>query len=320
MGRPIASEHNKKIGLTFANIVTEKVPGKGSHSIIDRAGKYSIFRALSICCPASVRNEDPYVGRHGMTEIEFNKHLEKNGFVKMRTRSPYSEDWEDTEDCRNVQGIRYFYTGRRWRNPADKHDLEILEQGWKECLAPSTALKLDHFLNVCMEFHNEWNKLTSRKRMSSLTSSECSPNKKLRTHSPISDLSSNCGETQSELEEEAIFYLNAKQEFEVGNKVEYDSFVLTSETSGVSDEIEMHLSEVEGLNAETLHMIEPVTRDPALCQSMSTKRSRSIATGQIGQADNNTSLVDFINNHEEMVGKLEENDILRIISDLDADF
>eukprot|EP00960_Hanusia_phi_P029267 747862-Hanusia_phi.AAC.12 len=280
-----------------------------SHRITTRRS-FSIFRALSVCCPASVRNEDPYVGRHGMTEIEFNKHLEKNGFIKMRTRSPYTEDWENTEDCRSVQGIRYFYTNRRWRNPDDQHDREVLEQGWRDWLAPSTALKLDLFLQVCREFHNEWETLTSRKRLGSFSpSSEC-PSKKRRTLSPTSDVCSSCEESRGELEEEALYYMNAKQEFELASKDEFDSFVLSA---GGTDEMGMVLPEVDSVGVENLKMVEPAVHD-------STAQLETKKRGCTGQGQPETSLLEFINNHEEMVGKLDETDILRIISDLDADF
>lgn len=36
-----------------------------------------------------MRNDDPYIGKYGMTEIELNKVLEKNGFVKIRDRSSF---------------------------------------------------------------------------------------------------------------------------------------------------------------------------------------------------------------------------------------
>eukprot|EP00960_Hanusia_phi_P073299 767978-Hanusia_phi.AAC.6 len=71
--------------------VPKKVPGKVSQTIVDRTGKYSIFRALGSCCLTSIRNGEFYVRRNGMTEIEFNKHLEKNGLLKKRAMSPYTE-------------------------------------------------------------------------------------------------------------------------------------------------------------------------------------------------------------------------------------
>lgn len=55
--------------------------------VVARTGKWSIFEALGECCLSAVRNDDPYIGKFGMTEIELNKVLEKNSFVKIRDRS-----------------------------------------------------------------------------------------------------------------------------------------------------------------------------------------------------------------------------------------
>jgi hypothetical protein len=55
--------------------------------VVARTGRWSIFAALQECCPSAVRNDDPYIGKYGMTEIELNKVLEKNSFVKIRDRS-----------------------------------------------------------------------------------------------------------------------------------------------------------------------------------------------------------------------------------------
>ena len=46
-------------------------------------------------CAAQVRNDDPYIGKYGMTEIELNKVLEKNSFVKVRDRSSISNVCDD---------------------------------------------------------------------------------------------------------------------------------------------------------------------------------------------------------------------------------
>ncbi len=58
--------------------------------MVARTGKWSIFAALQECCLSAVRNDDPYIGKYGMTEIELNKVLEKNSFVKVRDRSSIS--------------------------------------------------------------------------------------------------------------------------------------------------------------------------------------------------------------------------------------
>jgi hypothetical protein len=57
------------------------------NSVIARTGKLGMFAALRECCPSAIRSDDPFIGRHGLTEIELNKVLERNGFIKVRDRS-----------------------------------------------------------------------------------------------------------------------------------------------------------------------------------------------------------------------------------------
>ena len=70
--------------------------------MIARTGKWALYGALKECCPSTIRSDDPFIGRHGLTEIEFNKVLERNGFVKVRDRSGASplivEGREETDD------------------------------------------------------------------------------------------------------------------------------------------------------------------------------------------------------------------------------
>jgi hypothetical protein len=71
-------------------------------AVIARTGKWALYAALKECCPSTIRSDDPFIGRHGLTEIEFNKVLERNGFVKVRDRSGASplivEGREETDD------------------------------------------------------------------------------------------------------------------------------------------------------------------------------------------------------------------------------
>jgi hypothetical protein len=72
------------------------VPVQGEECpVVARTGKWSIFAALQECCLSAVRNDDPYIGKYGMTEIELNKVLEKNSFVKVRDRSSISNVCDD---------------------------------------------------------------------------------------------------------------------------------------------------------------------------------------------------------------------------------
>ena len=56
-------------------------------NVVARSGHWSLFSTLQQCCPGMIRSDDPFVGRHGLTELEFNKVLESNGFLKVRHRS-----------------------------------------------------------------------------------------------------------------------------------------------------------------------------------------------------------------------------------------
>ena len=51
-----------------------------------RSGRLSIFAALAECCPACIRSDASASNRSGLTVIEMNKTLEKEGFHKMRDR------------------------------------------------------------------------------------------------------------------------------------------------------------------------------------------------------------------------------------------
>ena len=85
MVRAIASAENRQLGLDFARAVTVEAPD-GS-SLIRRTGfPLTLFSAFKECCASAVRNDDPFVGRHGVSELEFHKTLEKNGFTKLRDR------------------------------------------------------------------------------------------------------------------------------------------------------------------------------------------------------------------------------------------
>ena len=69
------------LGPTVVQVTVEDT------SVIARTGKLGMFAALRECCPSAIRSDDPFIGRHGLTEIELNKVLERNGFIKVRDRS-----------------------------------------------------------------------------------------------------------------------------------------------------------------------------------------------------------------------------------------
>ena len=90
MGRPMASEQNKKLGLAFAEAVT--VSTEDSSDVIARTGAQRVIAALVECCPSCIRHIGSSLGRKGLTGIELNKTLVSNGFQKVRNRRAHREN------------------------------------------------------------------------------------------------------------------------------------------------------------------------------------------------------------------------------------
>ena len=76
--------------------------------VVARTGRWSIFAALQECCPSAVRNDDPYIGKYGMTEIELNKVLERNSFIKIRDRSSCGAGAGEDEVRVHISRVLYF--------------------------------------------------------------------------------------------------------------------------------------------------------------------------------------------------------------------
>ena len=76
-----AADGARRVSQVTTPVESEDCP------VVARTGRWSIFCALQEFCPSAVRNDDPYIGKYGMTEIELNKVLEKNNFIKIRDRS-----------------------------------------------------------------------------------------------------------------------------------------------------------------------------------------------------------------------------------------
>ena len=186
MGRPTGSEDNKIIGLFFAKTVKMLLNLRGNKLIaiqvlkknlkdaskaVARSGFCSVFAALARCCPSAVRNEDPFVGRYGLTEMEYNKLLERHGFRKVRARKSIFKQKQVAEKfptgmCKAVllalmkAAVRYLFAGCCWKNPRNEEDKKELENGWQLLAASSVPFKaqcsLGKFLSLCQEFHDEW--------------------------------------------------------------------------------------------------------------------------------------------------------------------
>ncbi|EKX45682.1 hypothetical protein GUITHDRAFT_108557 [Guillardia theta CCMP2712] len=178
MVRPSASDYNKRIGLTFANTIAYEQVKRES------GGYCSVYSLLKICCPTATRSEDPLSARHGMTEIEFNKLLEHNGFYKVRSRRSFldrHDDWTPRGESSApspllafvvpslmaqltrllLSPVRYMYAARRWRNPALPEDRARLVEGWELLVSNAgpflaTQCPLDRFLDLCQQARCRW--------------------------------------------------------------------------------------------------------------------------------------------------------------------
>jgi hypothetical protein len=134
MVRPKASEENLKIAFEFATSITSNILDmKNEFSQVECKGLNSIFAALRFCLPMLVRRgqsrvaagEDgmakarEFTERNKMTEIELNKYLSKNGFIKWRCRYRIrgTHSW----------GKEYLrWKSLRWINPKSIEDMAVL--------------------------------------------------------------------------------------------------------------------------------------------------------------------------------------------------
>ena len=51
-----------------------------------------MYDGLKECIPVVIRNREQSVGSFGLTEVEFNKVLERGGFIKLRNRCNLPND------------------------------------------------------------------------------------------------------------------------------------------------------------------------------------------------------------------------------------
>ena len=100
--------------------------------VIDRSGATSLYAAFAECCPPAVRNSDPFFGRQGLSEVEFNKVLERNGFLKARRRIA------GAKQTAGAQAV-YYFANRRWRNPDEPGDMADLKRHWEQLVASSVV-------------------------------------------------------------------------------------------------------------------------------------------------------------------------------------
>eukprot|EP00961_Rhodomonas_salina_P232484 3140910-Rhodomonas_salina.2 len=85
MVRAKSSKRSKELAVIVANIITTKptVLRSQTKDTVARHGPLSVFGVFSQICPKMIRENR----RDGITEAEFNKALEKDGFVRVRMRT-----------------------------------------------------------------------------------------------------------------------------------------------------------------------------------------------------------------------------------------
>eukprot|EP00961_Rhodomonas_salina_P092375 1242912-Rhodomonas_salina.1 len=126
MVRPRASQRNHQLSVLFANIVTTtaSLPRGPLKDTIGRKGPHSLFEVLSKVCPSATRDRS----RDGVSEVEYNKALEKDGFQRVRVRFRESSQQLTEEESEGASVYRF--AGRRWRNPDDSDDMAALVKAW----------------------------------------------------------------------------------------------------------------------------------------------------------------------------------------------
>lgn len=142
MGRPAASKASKEFGVFFSNIVT--VPVASRKAMVLRSGEGAIFHVFAQTFPGLIREQ----ARCGLTQLEFNKHLQNNGFSLTRRRITKFNPPER-------KALEFFplssfsFSGRRWRNPDTDEDLAYLRAAWpvvtREVFAP---IPFESFVDV----------------------------------------------------------------------------------------------------------------------------------------------------------------------------
>eukprot|EP00960_Hanusia_phi_P013569 397518-Hanusia_phi.AAC.2 len=179
--------------LTLPPQVTVPAPLSGpSRMSVCRTGPYSLYHALGVCCPSSVVNPDPYIGKHGLREIEFYKLVERSGFVKVRQQRSRAKDGSSSSSSaaasaasssspslmggererrrggRGSQGAdgARAWQRRRWRDPRDEEDLRRLTAAWEELAGKSAIFAgqcgLEKVLRVCEEYGEGWREYQGR--------------------------------------------------------------------------------------------------------------------------------------------------------------
>jgi len=111
-----------------------------------------------------VRSKEQSARCFGLSEVEFNKALERSGFKKLRDRCHVPVGVKELDFAKGPTA-RYVFCNRRWRNPDDPLELEELRQGWlklRECVWILGAdLSFESLVQCCRVRYAQWARMTT---------------------------------------------------------------------------------------------------------------------------------------------------------------
>jgi len=156
--------------MCFANAVTKHSPSR--LDFVARSGPLSLFSALGDFFPPSVRLENGSGFRDGVTEIQFNKELQKNGFSRVRDRRTHA-----TKRSEDPTGAgMYLFSQLKWRDPTDPEDREVLLEKWQNLVKKNPLMtmrcSLEKFLALVQRFQTEWETSIERLQAGSFLEAE----------------------------------------------------------------------------------------------------------------------------------------------------
>lgn len=154
MGRPSASPENRAFAIFFAHTVTKKSASR--LDFVARSGPLSLFASFSKMFPAYARTDDGCGFRDGVTEVQLNKELQRNGFSRTRDRRTGATKKSDDPKGAGM----YLFSHLQWKDPSLAEDREALvakyEQMAEKFPLIMSSCKLDRFLDVISSFQKEW--------------------------------------------------------------------------------------------------------------------------------------------------------------------
>lgn len=163
MGRPAASHENREAGLLFAKAACATAAAGAPDGMVARNGPLSVFGALASCLPTIVR-DDNGGPRDGLTCMELNKTLQKNGFQRKRNRR--SAALNRSSD-RFGAGM-YLFHMCRWRDPSNEEDCVEMKKGWENLVRFNNSFgqncSFERFCDVVKAIRVQWDPWTGRKR------------------------------------------------------------------------------------------------------------------------------------------------------------